>query len=84
MSQKIAAAATVAIVVGIPLVYCGSIFGADLGARFSVYTDGVIRDDIGFVGGSVLGCAAAVFLTGSLAIAAARVAARVLSNARRS
>jgi hypothetical protein len=76
-------AVTVAIVVGVPLVYYASFIGPDLGTRFSIYTDGVIREDIGFIGGSVLGCAVSVFAAGFLAIAAGRVTKRLLSTVRR-
>ena len=51
MPPKIVAVAVV-MIVGMPLAYYGSIFGADIGAKFSVYTGGTIREDIGFVAGA--------------------------------
>ena len=82
MLQRVVAC-TVAVVVGAPSVYYAPIFGGDLGTRFAIYTSGVISDHIGFVVGAILGCAAAVFAVGFLAIVAARVTGRLLSTARR-
>jgi hypothetical protein len=72
----------VAIIIGMPSVYYFSILGAHIGGKSAILTDGAIREDIGFVGGGVLGCAVAVFAAGFLAIGAARLTGPLLPSQR--
>jgi hypothetical protein len=72
-----------AIIVGVPLIYYAFIIGADVGVRASRYSHGLVREDFSFVGGSILGGAAAFFATGFLATRAARLVGWAMSGDRR-
>ena len=75
-------AAALAIIVGVPLIYYAFIVGAEVGVRASRYSQGLVREDFGFVGGSILGGAAAFFATGFLATRAARLVGWAMAGDR--